>query len=178
MVITQGKVPENKEVKEYLGWRATCVTEAQRKNLVNKLGDAICLKTTFVTYVGMSEKPVKVENGKAVFPQGTKIVHFTLSDKDGREFLPLFTSEEDLLKWTQAAEKKPFRALLRFDDLGPIFINQTRFAGACINPMTDNFVMPRELIASWTTRKNAMKDAALKKAVEEMKKDLDDLTEE
>ena len=37
MVITQGKVPENKEVKEYLSWRATCVTEAQRKNLVNKL---------------------------------------------------------------------------------------------------------------------------------------------
>ena len=30
-------IPDNKELKEYLGWRATCVTEAQTKNLLNKL---------------------------------------------------------------------------------------------------------------------------------------------
>ena len=24
-------IPDNKELKEYLGWRATCVTEAQTK---------------------------------------------------------------------------------------------------------------------------------------------------
>ena len=61
MVITQGKVPENKEVKEYLGWRATCVTEAQRKNLVIDLAESFGEKeyprpaAVIVNYTGLSE---------------------------------------------------------------------------------------------------------------------------
>ena len=70
-------IPDNKEVKEYLGWRATCVTEAQTKNLSKKLADAICVKSNFVTFVGMSEKPQKVEDGKAYFSKDAKVVYFS-----------------------------------------------------------------------------------------------------
>lgn len=167
MILGPKSIPANKEVIEYLSWRATCVTDAQKKNLINKLGDAICMKTGFVTYVGMTEKPQQKEDGKVVFPAGAKLVYFTLTDKEGREFIPLFTSEEELLKWTQAAERKPLRAIITFDDLGPIFIANGKFFGACINPMSDNFIMPRDLISSWTARKNVMKDAALRKAAQE-----------
>ena len=154
------QIPENKELKEYLSWRATCVTEAQRKNLVNKLGDQICMKTSFVTFIGMSEKHQKIEDGKAYFPSGTKIVYFTLTDKEGREFLPLFTGEEELLKWKQAAEKNPMKCLMTFDDLGPVFVTNAKFTGAVINPMSDNFIMPRDLIAGWMAKKrNVMQQA-------------------
>ncbi len=159
-------IPDNKEVKEYLGWRATCVTEAQTKNLSKKLADAICVKSNFVTFVGMSEKPQKVEDGKAYFSKDAKVVYFSLRNKEGQEFMPLFTSEEELLKWTEVAEKKPFRMLVTFDDLGPLFVTNTKFTGAVINPMSDNFVMPRPLIAQWMTRKRIMLDAAIKQMVQ------------
>ena len=165
------KIPENKEVKEYLSWRATCVTEAQTKNLVNKLADAICVKSNFVTYVGMSQKPQKVEDGKAFFSSDTKVVYFTLTDKEGREFLPLFTDEEELLKWTQATEKKPFRMLMNFDDLGPILITNTKFTGVVINPMSDNFIMPRDLIARWMTRKRIVLDQAIREVIKKKKEE-------
>ncbi len=164
-------IPDNKEVKEYLSWRATCVTDAQSKNLVNKLADSICVKSNFAVYVGMSQKPQKVEDGKAFFSADTKVVYFSLTDKEGHEYLPLFTSEEELLKWTQATEKKPFRMLMTFDDLGPVMITHTRFSGAVINPMSDNFIMSRDLIARWMTRKRIMLDAAIR---EVMKKKADE----
>ena len=170
MIFNPKTIPENKEVKEYLGWRATCVTEAQTKNLVNKLADAICVKSNFVTYVAMSEKPEKVENGKAYFSKNTKVVYITLRNKEGQEFLPLFTSEEELLLWKDAADKNPYRMLVNFDDLGPLFVTNTRFTGAAINPMSDNFVMLRPLIAQWMTRKRMVLDAAIKQMVQ-VKKD-------
>ena len=165
MQLNPAKIPENKEVKEYLSWRATCVTEAQTKNLVNKLADAICVKSNFVTYVGMSQKPQKVEDGKAYFTPDTKVVYFTLTATEGHEYLPLFTDEAELLKWQQATEKKPFKMLMTFDDLGPVFVTNTKFSGVVINPMSDNFIMPRGLIASWMTRKRAVLDAAIREVM-------------
>ena len=160
-------IPDNKELKEYLGWRATCVTEAQTKNLLNKLGDQICMKARFVTYIAASEKPSKIEGGKAFFNSGTKIMYFTLKNKDGKEYLPLFTSEEELDKWTHNSDATQIRVLMNFDDLTPIFLTNTRFTGVCINPMSDNFVLNRQLIANWTTKKKVMMEAALVKIVKQ-----------
>ena len=56
---------------------------------------------------------------------------------------------------------------MNFDDLTPIFLTNTRFTGVCINPMSDNFVMNRQLIANWTTKKKVMVEAALLKVVKQ-----------
>ncbi len=168
MIFEPKEIPDNKELKEYLGWRATCVTDAQTKNLINKLGDQICMKARFVTYITATSKPQKIENGRATFAPGTKIMYFTLRSKEGKEFLPLFTSEEELDKWKQNMQQPdPMKVIMTFDDLTPIFITNTRFTGVCINPVSDNFIMNRDLVASWTTRKRTMLELALAKLVKQ-----------
>ncbi|MDO5702298.1 MAG: SseB family protein [Lachnospiraceae bacterium] len=163
------EIPDNKELKEFLGWRATCVTEAQSKNLIKKLGDQIVMKARFVTYIAASEKPEKVENGVAAFPKGAKILYYTMKNKEGKEFLPLFTSEEELEKWNLPKDGKvvPLLVIMNFDDLTPVFMTNTSLSGACINPMSDNFIMGRQMMSTWTTQKRAMLNAALLKLTKE-----------
>ena len=153
MIFNTDADPDNSKLRDYFTWRATCVTKHQEIDLINKLANEIVMKGKFLALCTLSNPPEKTEDGKTVFPQGTKINYFSLTSKEGKKLLPVFTDRESLSKWKNAMEKDKVVMGLTFDDFVPILRSCPALDGVVINPMSDNFPMPKKLIADWMARK-------------------------
>lgn len=158
--------PENSQLKEYFTWRDTAVTKHQQVNLINKIAHEIVMKGKFLAYCTVSEKPEKTEDGKFAFPKGTKISYFSITSKQGQKFLPVFTDREQLAKWKDPENRDKTLMLLTFDDFVPILRSASSLQGIIINPMSDNFPLPRKLVADWMNRKIALFREVLKRQKE------------
>ena len=153
MIFNTDTDPDNSQLKEYFTWRETAVTKHQQVNLINKLANEIVLKGKFLACCSLSEKPEKTEDGKFAFPKGTKISYFTVTAKNGQKFLPVFTDGEELAKWKMPEGADHTVMLVTFDDFVPILRSADAISGVIINPFSDNFPMPRKLIADWMAKK-------------------------
>ncbi len=95
---------------------------------------------------------VKDENGKfqrleadKADPENTRVNFMMLSQKDGKTFLPAFTSFEELIKFRE--DEKLQTIVTNFDQyLSIICSDENGPAGFVIDPFGSNLIMPRELL--------------------------------
>ena len=156
MIFDFDKDPENPALKQLFTWRDRLVIDCQRENLFNKIGDEICFRSRFITYLNLSEEPQIGEDGKAFLPKGTRITFYTIQNSRGERFYPVYTDAAELNKWNAGETYKPKKVINTFDDLMPILKANAAFAGIVINPMSDNYVLPRNVVQGWTDRKAAL----------------------
>ena len=153
MVFTFPKDPENRNLKELLSWKEKLVIDCQRANLLNRVRDEVWFRSRLLTYMDLSSEPVLTEDGKAMLPKGTKITFYTLQNREGERFFPLFTDREELDRWEMNGNARPRTVLVTFDDLMPVLKANAAFEGVVINPMTDNLLLLKSVIDDWTKQK-------------------------
>lgn len=153
MVFEPNTLPENPKLKEWFSWRATVVTDHQRDDLINKLGDEIVMRAHFLAYLKLSRPAVRLPDGRAKIEEGTRMTYFTLTSREGQTFYPVFTDIHEMDPWEAARREDPMTAVVSFDDFAPILLTNPNMNGLVINPFSDSFPLLRETIMAWTEQK-------------------------
>lgn len=170
MVFRSDIDPDNSKLKEYFTWRATAVLDHQKVSLINKIANEIVMKGRFISCCSFSSPPQKTEDGKMVIPKGTQIIWFTVVSGKGERFLPVFTDKAEMEKWKPDTDLEKHVMILTFDDFIPVLKSSPALHGVVINPVSDNFPLPRRLIADWMKKKIGLVQAVMAKKAEEAKK--------
>ena len=153
MVFTFPKDPDNRNLKNLLSWKDKLVIDCQRANLMNRIRDEVWFRSRLMTYMELSSEPVLTEDGKAMLPKGTKITFYTVQNREGMRFFPVFTDREELDRWEMKGDARPRTVLVTFDDLMPVLRANAAFEGIVINPMSDNLLLLKSAIEDWTKQK-------------------------
>lgn len=160
MVFEPDELPENPKLKEWFSWRETVVTEHQRTELIDKLGDEIVLRAHFLGYLKLSKPPVKLPDGRAKIEAGTRIVYFTLTASDGHVFYPVFTDIREMEPWKEARKEDPLTVVVSFDDFAPILMTNPKMHGIVFNPFSDSFPLLRDTVMAWSEQKKKLVEKA------------------
>lgn len=96
--------------------------------------------------------PVEDAEGKLTVSAGSRVQFPMLSTPDGKRFYMGFTDPAEYGKWAERNTPLPSFALKLDDYLGMMFRrdaqgNDNPALGLVINPMGDNIVIPREMLA-------------------------------
>ena len=127
-------------IAELLAQRKTAAPddkEAQTK-LINEIMGELVMYTSLIA-------PVTITEGE----DGERAVSFQMIKvPQGDQFFPVFTSSEDLDKWTEVSESDTIQ--LPFDEFAKMLSNDaTNACGIAINPFTDNLIVNKRLVAQW-----------------------------
>ena len=143
---------DGKALRELFAWRDQLVIDSQQVNLLNRIGDEICFRARFYAYVRLSEEPVE-RNGRTMLKPGTNVTFFTLQTTNGDTFYPVFTDQEEIARWKTVKESDPRMVIVDFTDFLPILKSSETLKGIVINPMSENFLIPRRSVEQWTAQR-------------------------
>ncbi|MCM1025345.1 MAG: SseB family protein [Roseburia sp.] len=96
--------------------------------------------------------PAEDGEGRLTVTPGSRIQFPMLSTPDGKRFYMGFTDPVEYNKWAERNNKPPFFALRLDDYLNMMFRrdsqgNENPALGLVLNPLGDNIVIPREMLA-------------------------------
>ncbi|MDO4619708.1 MAG: SseB family protein [Lachnospiraceae bacterium] len=179
MIFDIEKSPANPRLKADLAKRGSFVIDTQVAMLAGRIRDGVCLNGRFLAKVQLSQPPMK-QDGKTVLAPETKLSFLTLTTKQGERYYPVFTDEDELARWRDSAVENVHKVVVGFNDFLPLMKAAPDLDGIVINPMTDNFVMPKALINDWNEQLKKLSELIQKqmelqkKAAEEKKKEAAD----
>lgn len=136
---------EKQKVAEIFAKRGTVAADdAEAQNeLVNSLINELVMNTRYiapVTITGEGEE---------------KQLSFQMvKNPQGEHFFPIFTSSEDLEKWEEV--KNSDTVQIPFDNFAVMLNGNNNVSGLAINPFTDNFRVPKRIVAQWFERKQML----------------------
>lgn len=136
------------------------------------------VKASFQAPAIIEPAPVQDAEGKLTIASGSKVQFPMLATKDGKKFFMGFTDPVEYQKWAERDKNLPCFAL-RFDDYVNMLFrkdaqgNDCPALGIVLNPMGDNVVVPKEMVAGIMAARTgqlqqmAARKAAARKASEE-----------
>ncbi|MDE6031062.1 MAG: SseB family protein, partial [Oscillospiraceae bacterium] len=134
--------PENPKLKELFAKRKQCGDE-QIASIMNEIAEEIVMNARFLSLV-------RTEKGDG---NKVRISFALLNDGKGRNFYPLFTDTEELMKWQLAQQESPRTMVLAFDNYAQMIVDKNAADGMVINPFGDNLVIEKETVSRWWDRK-------------------------
>lgn len=141
------KPATNNKVRELLKKRS-CILDSTSQEMcdcMNDLLDEIAFRTNFLAITNMSNGDIKhEENGKVTILSDTIISFEGLDDANGKHYFVVYTDWESLRKNPNHLNDNVKTMVLSFDDCCEIVKNNA--SGIAINPFSDNYVIPRDLI--------------------------------
>lgn len=136
------------------------------------------VKASFQAPAIIEPAPVQGDNGELVIASGSRVQFPMLMTKDGKKFFMGFTDPAEYRKWAEQDKNLPC-FVLKFDDYANMLFrkdaqgNDSSALGIIINPVGDNVVIPREMVAGIIAARTgqlqqmAAQRAAARKAPEE-----------
>lgn len=133
---------EKQKVAEYLAKRGTIPADdvEQQNEHLNGLISELVMNTLYVA-------PVTV-TGEG---EGRQLTFKLVKNPRGEQFFPIFTSSEDLEKWDEVKDMDTVQ--LPFDNFAIMLSGNDAINGVAINPFSDNFSVPKRIVAEWFERK-------------------------
>ncbi len=148
-VANPGLVIAMKELKEKN-------TKEAELRFVSELRKARFLSPAVIQVKNEEGEFVTAVEGKSD-PRNTRVNFMMLSQKDGKKFLPAFTSIDEVRKWRK--EENLQNVVSTFDQyLGIITSDENGPDGLVLNPFGENIIMPRELLLKLREAADKMKD--------------------
>lgn len=122
-------------------------TPDHRNMFVNELVKALLQAPALI-----DPAPTEDAEGKLTVAPGSRVQFPMLSTPDGKRFYMGFTDQPEYDKWAEKNNKLPFFALRLDDYLNMMFRRDPQgkenpALGLVLNPMGDNIVIPREMLA-------------------------------
>lgn len=136
------------------------------------------VKASFQAPAIIEPAPVRDATGNLAIASGSRVQFPMLVTKDGKKFFMGFTDSVEYRKWAERDKELPCFAL-KFDDYVNMLFrkdaqgNDCPALGIVLNPMGDNVVVPKEMVAgivaarSGQLQQMAARKAAAAKASEE-----------
>lgn len=136
------------------------------------------VKASFQAPAIIEPAPVQDAEGRLTIAPGSKVQFPMLATKDGKNFFMGFTDPAEYQKWAERDKNLPCFAL-RFDDYVNMLFrkdaqgNDCPALGIVLNPMGDNVVVPKEMVAGIMAARTGQlqqmvaRKAAARKASEE-----------
>ncbi len=140
-------VIENNELVKYLKERKEAQTEAEIKNVMNKIYENIALHAKLFYAFSSSIPPIKNELGEEVFNDEAEIRLSFIYSLNSEAYFPIYTSVEESYKRSNV-EEFPYTKQVSFNEILQI-VNSYKFSqiyGIVINPLTDNLIISPNII--------------------------------
>lgn len=112
------------------------------------------VKAEFLSPALMNPEPEDLGDGKLKPKEGTKVQFPMLATPEGKKFLMAFTDAKEYQKWQEKTGKEMPYFALKFDDYARLLFakdsqgNLNPGLGFVINPVSDNVVVGKELVAN------------------------------
>lgn len=137
----------NNKVRDLLEKRARIADAASQEmsDCMNELLDEIAFHARFLTVTSMTGGGIRrEEDGNATILKDTVISFEGINDVNGNHFIVAYTDWESLRRDPRHPDDDVETVVLSFDDYCLMVKNNC--SGIAINPFSDNYVMPKELI--------------------------------
>lgn len=137
----------NNKVRDLLEKRARIADAASQEmsDCMNELLDEIAFHARFLTVASMTGGGIRrEEDGNATILKDTVISFEGINDANGNHFIVAYTDWESLRRDPRHPDDDVETVVLSFDDYCEMVKNNC--SGIAINPFSDNYVMPKELI--------------------------------
>lgn len=143
---------ENSKISELIS-KAKTASKEDFPAIMTELAQEIALRAKFISPVRFSKDPILESDGTAKLPEGTQIAFAQISNEKKEKYYPAFTSVDELMKWDLMQGQKPQTLTLGFDDYAAMILDRKGGDGFVINPFSDNFVVGKEALERWKTKK-------------------------
>ncbi len=144
----KSKPVENPKLKVYF----KRLQQNQTNQHLNQVFNEIVNYAYFLSVIMLTNKPEPNNDGTVAFQKGTIIKFPMLTYGEEKQYYPVFTDWEELLKWNQM--ENPKTLILSFDDYAAMVINNAEVGGFVINPFGENFIIDRSLAVRLKTKKD------------------------
>ena len=115
---------------------------------LNAVANELVFRSRVIVPVQLSEEPEK--DGSVLSAKPGTHISFVLLKADDKSYLPVFTENEELDKWSFEGGKPEYTIVLDFNGLASIFEQNSSCTGLVINPFTDNLMVQREMLLKWS----------------------------
>ena len=128
--------------------------EEQKRDVLEKICEELAMKAYLLAVININKESLEDKgDGTATFTKDTNLSFEMFAAPDGSPFLPVYTDWKNLHAGGNYNDREVNTLIVSFDDIVAITGGKS---GAVINPFSDNFVMPSQMITQMSERKSLL----------------------